>query len=189
MTLFTKISDTVIPWVMAYARTRPKDHLLIVDHVIPDVTPEMITWWWSNIQDTERYKLWHPHDHLSFAWEIPPDGSHISTIQRIRETIGGIPNTVRIRFDDPRGIATTYTHILAGSILHYDNTVIARLTHEYSTIPGGTQMRSTFFLPRILYWLLHKGLRQHNIEEMRNFSVFLPQLYTDSTGGAAHTVS
>ena len=180
MALFTRVTDKVIPWVMTYARTRPKDHLLVVEHEIPRVTPEMITWWWANIQDTQRYKLWHPQDHQFFTWEIPPQPNHIGTIQIVRETIGGIPNTLRIRFDDPGEITTAYTDVLAGSILHPDNTVIARLTHEYKAIPNGTEMRSTFFLPRILYRLLHKGLRQHNIEEMRNFSMFLPELYAQN---------
>lgn len=180
MPLFERVTDIVIPYVMAFARTRPRDHQLVMEHLIAGVTPEMITWWWANIQDTERYKLWHPRDHLSFRWEVPPVDSHIGTIQVVRETIGGIPNTLRIRFDDPGSIETRYACVLAGSVLHHDDSVIARLTHEYEAVPGGTQMRSTFYLPRILYRLLHKGLRQHNREEMASFSTFLPELYASS---------
>jgi hypothetical protein len=41
---------------------------LVVDHSLLGVTPEMIDWWWDNIDTTERYKLWHPKDHQSFEW-------------------------------------------------------------------------------------------------------------------------
>ena len=53
---------------------------LVVDHILPGVTPEMIDWWWDNINTTERYKLWHPEDHKSFQWEISPKDGHIGAI-------------------------------------------------------------------------------------------------------------
>ncbi|MFX1306436.1 MAG: DAPG hydrolase family protein, partial [Promethearchaeota archaeon] len=36
---------------------------LIVVHELSGVTPEMIDWWWDHIDNSERYRLWHPKDH------------------------------------------------------------------------------------------------------------------------------
>jgi hypothetical protein len=175
--MFEHTAEFIASYLLAFSKGQPLDQLLVVEHQIQGVTPEMITWWWSHIQDTPRYKLWHPYDHLSFAWEIPPISGHVGTIQVVREKIGGIPITLRIRFDDPIGIRTDYAYMLAGSILNDDDGVISRVTHEYESAPCGTKMRSTFYLPRTLYRVLHNGLRQHNIEEMSYLSKFLPDLY------------
>ena len=33
---------------------------------MPQVTPKMIDWWFGwHMPETERYKLWHPRDHIS----------------------------------------------------------------------------------------------------------------------------
>ena len=179
--IFERLAESIASTLMAFSKGRPLDQLLVVEHQLPGVTPEMITWWWSNMQDTARYQLWHPDDHISFRWEIPPMPGHVGTIQVARERIGGIPTTLRIRFDDPGGLNTPYACILAGSILDHNDRVVSRLTHEYEAMPGGTKMRSIFYLPKTLYRVLHKGLRQHNIEEMANFSQFLPGLYQASS--------
>jgi hypothetical protein len=44
---------------------------LVMEHDLPGVTPEMIDWWWDNIEN-ESYKLWHPKEHHTFEWQIPP---------------------------------------------------------------------------------------------------------------------
>ncbi len=175
-----RVIDFIVPRMIGFSKKQPMDHLLVVEHEIRGVTPQMITWWWGNISHTQRYKLWHPQDHISFMWEVPPVNDHVGTIQIVREKIGGIPCTLRIRFDDPKGRETDYAHILAGSILDHDGAVISRLTHEYGPAAYGTKMRSTFYLPQLLYHILHKGLRKHNVEEMASFSRFLPDLYTSN---------
>ena len=33
---------------------------------MPQITPKMIDWWFGwHMPETERYKLWHPRDHIS----------------------------------------------------------------------------------------------------------------------------
>ena len=49
--------------------TEGKSQELVVHHELEGVTPEMIDWWWDNIDTTERYAMWHPGSHLSFEWE------------------------------------------------------------------------------------------------------------------------
>jgi len=36
---------------------------LVMDHELRGVTPEMIDWWWDNV-DNESYKMWQPDDHI-----------------------------------------------------------------------------------------------------------------------------
>lgn len=176
------IADRVIPRVMALARRQTTTRRLVVEHFIHGVTPVQITWWWGHINTTERYQLWHPHDHLSFAWEVPPQGTHVGAVQIVRETIGAMPATLRIRFDDPAAIKTAFAHVLAASVIDREGEPIVRFTHAYEDAASGTRLRSTFHLPPILFALMGAGLRQHNHEEMANLSAFLPELYTQERG-------
>jgi hypothetical protein len=63
---------------------------LIIDHELPEVTPEMLDWWWDHIDTTERYKLWHPKDHKSFKWVAAQNNVHFGKIQEVIEKIKGI---------------------------------------------------------------------------------------------------
>ncbi|NHI94103.1 MAG: phloretin hydrolase [Candidatus Lokiarchaeota archaeon] len=151
---------------------------LIVDHVLIGITPEMLDWWWDNINDTERYKLWHPKSHKYFEWESNPN-KHAGKIQIVLENIGRITTKLRIRWEDPDQIPikTDYQHVLAGSILDDKNVPFSWLSHEYESINEGTKMRSTFRLPeKTPKWFIN-NLRKHNIEEMAEFPKFLPNLY------------
>jgi len=171
------IADRIMPRVLAHARRQPTRRPLVVEHHLHGVTPEQLSWWWGHIDTTARYQRWHPRDHLRFAWEVPPDGTHIGAIQVVRTMLGAMPATLRVRFDDPAGIKTAFSHILAATVIDAQGQGIMRWTHAYDAVAGGTRMRSTFHLPPLLYVLLGMGLRQHNREEMANLSHFLPTIY------------
>lgn len=177
------IANRVIPHVMALARQQATTRPLVVEHYIHGVTPEQVTWWWGHVDSTDRYRRWHPRDHLSFAWEVPPAGTHVGTVQLVREVIAGIPVTWRIRFDTPAGIKTAFAHVLVASVIDREGRLIVRFTHAYENAAGGTRMRSTFHLPPILYILFRKGLAQHCREEMAYLSSFLPSLYMQERRG------
>lgn len=154
---------------------------LIVEHELQGVTPEMIDWWWDHIDNTECYKLWHPKDHISFEWEVPPiKHGHVGAIQIVVEKIGETPPVkMRIRWEDPSSvpISTTYSHVLAASIIGYDDKPLVWLVHEYEAEFYGTRMRSTFRFPAKMPSSILEALRKHNKEEMGQFSKFLPELY------------
>ncbi|MHA1256172.1 MAG: DAPG hydrolase family protein [Promethearchaeota archaeon] len=154
---------------------------LVVDHELLGVTPEMIDWWWDNIDVTNRYKLWHPEDHKSFEWEVSPKEGHVGAIQRVVENIG-IPTTLRIRWEDPSQspIPIEYNHALVGSTLDHDNKPMTWLLHEYEKIENGTKLRTTFRLPAKIPKPLIESLRKHNIEEISEFEHFLPELYEEN---------
>jgi hypothetical protein len=159
---------------------------LIVDHELHGVTPEMLDWWWWNMVDSRYYQLWHPKDHISIEWEVPPaEGRLVGAIRSVEERIGEFPaQKVRIRIEDPASspILATYSHIDAVSIVGPDNKSIVWITHEYQAEPYGTRMRSTFRLSKNTPRQFIDALRQHNKEEMGRFPEFLPELYRQSVG-------
>ncbi len=151
---------------------------LVIEHELPGVTPEMIDWWWDNIDTTERYRMWHPASHLRFEWERECDG-HLGRIHRVTEKIGAFPTTLRIRWEDPESVPVerVYGHVNAGGVLDNNDQPLSYLVHQYESMPGGTRMRSTFLLPeKTPKWFI-EGLRKHNREEMAEFTRFLPELY------------
>jgi len=153
---------------------------LVIDHELKGVTPEMLDWWWDNINSIERYQHWHPRSHMAFKWEHK-SGEHVGTVHKVTEKIGVLPTTLRIRWEDPNSVSITrvYEHANVGTTLDKANQPISWLMHQYESMPGGTRMRSTFRLPaKTPGWFL-KDLKKHNIEEMWQFPLFLPALYAD----------
>jgi hypothetical protein len=123
---------------------------IVVDHIIPGVTTEMLDWWWVNME--KGYELWCPDEHKGFKWEVkPPLGGHIGAVQIATESIdyGPVMN-LRIEWVDPN-IGTqeqkdfwTYEHLLtAGSTGAQPGTkAMIMLSHQWEAIPGGCKMRS-----------------------------------------------
>ena len=153
---------------------------VIENHQLNGITPEMVDWWWGHIDNSDRYKLWHPRDHVSFRWLVPPaPESYIGAIQRVEEYIGGQLVTVRIRWEDPRDVPAEYSHALVASILDDKGEIIRSFKHEYEKTPYGVRMRSTFPLtPDTPKWRA-QGLPTHNREEMQRLPEFLPRLYLE----------
>jgi len=154
---------------------------LVVEHELHGVTPEMIDWWWDNIDTTERYKLWHPEDHKSFEWEVSPKKGHVGAIQHIVENIG-LPTMLRIRWEDPSSspIPIEYNHALVGSTLDREDKPISWILHEYELIENGIKLRTTFRLPAKIPNFIIEALRTHNLEEISEFANFLPKLYEEN---------
>ncbi|MFB0560243.1 MAG: DAPG hydrolase family protein [Candidatus Lokiarchaeia archaeon] len=154
---------------------------LVVEHELRGITPEMIDWWWDHIDNTERYKLWHPEDHVSFIWEVPPSKhGHVGAVQVAVEKIGEPPPVkLRIRWEDPSSVpvSTTYGHVLAASVIDHDDEPLIWFVHEYEVESYGTRMRSIFRFPAKMPHFILEAMRKHNKEEMGQFSKFLPKLY------------
>jgi len=156
---------------------------LIIEHELSRVSPEMIDWWWDHIDNSERYRLWHPKDHKSFEWEISPGSvkGHVGAIHRVVETIEGRPTTLRIRWENPDSIPikSEFSHKNAASVLNHKDKPISWVLHEYRSIPNGTLLRSTFRLSAQVTNTFIEDLRKHNIEEIGYFTEFLPRLYEE----------
>ena len=173
-------SDKIMEQIQEMSEGQTID--LVVEHILDGVTPEMIDWWWDNIDTTERYKLWHPKDHQSFQWEVTPEKGHIGAIHRIDENIGELPTTLRIRWEDPSTspIPIEYDHALVVSILDKNDNPTSWALHEYISIENGTKLRLTFRLPARVPKQFIEAPRKHNKEEIGEFVNFLPMLYEEN---------
>jgi hypothetical protein len=174
---------------------------IVVDHIIPGVTPEMLDWWWVNME--KGYELWCPDEHKGFRWEIkPPLGGHIGAVQIATESIDYSPvRDIRIEWVDPN-LGTreqkdfwTYEHLLAASATNAQSGDQPRveLSHQWEAIPGGCKMRSCMHqfrgpppgnpshgpVPRHPSGKKPSGggWRTHNIAEVSTFKAFLPALW------------
>jgi hypothetical protein len=176
---------------------------IVVDHIVPGVTAEMIDWWWVNME--KGYELWCPDEHKGFEWKVkPPLGGHIGAVQIATESIDyGPVMPIRIEWVDPN-LGTeeqkafwTYEHLLtaAGPTDPKSGKMSVVLSHQWEAIPGGCKMRSCMhgipggppgggpppgFTPQP-----HPsgknptggGWRTHNIAEVSTFKAFLTALW------------
>ncbi len=175
---------------------------IVVDHVIPGVTAEMLDWWWVNME--KGYELWCPDEHKGFRWKIkPPLGGHIGAVQIATESIDyGPVMPIRIEWVDPN-LGTeeqkkfwTYEHLLTAAgptDPQSGNKSHVVLSHQWEPIPGGCKMRSCMHgIPGGPPGGAPAGLmpphpsgkkptgggwRTHNIAEVSTFKAFLPTLW------------
>jgi succinate dehydrogenase/fumarate reductase flavoprotein subunit len=152
----------------------------VVDHdELVGVTPEMIDWWWVNME--KGYPLWEPNDHKSFVWEVPPPvGGYLGAIQIAEEKMGPMPAMkIRIRWDDPDScpIPRIYDHAIVASGIDPEGKVGAMILHEWEKSPRGTRMRSTMRFLGPVPPGLPEIWKAHDRAEVSTFPGFLPDLY------------
>jgi succinate dehydrogenase/fumarate reductase flavoprotein subunit len=152
----------------------------VVDHgELVGVTPEMIDWWWVNME--KGYPLWEPNDHKSFVWEVPPPvGGYLGAIQIAEEKMGPLPAMkLRIRWDDPKDcpIPVIYDHAIVASGIDEEGNIRAMILHQWEKSPRGTRMHSTmrFFGP--VPPAIPEIWKAHDRAEVSTFPNFLPDFY------------
>jgi len=148
---------------------------IIVDHIIPNVTTEMLDWWWVNME--KGYELWCPDEHKGFKWEIkPPLNGHIGAVQIATESIDyGPVMDLRIEWVDPN-IGTPEQ-----KDFWPDGCKMRSCMHGVPEPPPG----SGPVLPKSGIIPQHPsgkkptggGWRAHNIAEVSTFKDFLPALW------------
>jgi DAPG hydrolase PhiG domain len=131
---------------------------------MPGVTPAMIDWWFGwHLTHSERYRLWHPLDHVGCT--VQEDRSactedrlrYIGNVSHVDEHIGGRLMKLSIAFREPVEIAL-------GSLDASDSTTIyattsdrllggqgGHLVHHVIRQGQGAQMRSAFWLGDIVH--------------------------------------
>src|SRR5512136_299021 len=91
-----------------------KSNISVADYEIHNVTPNMIDWWWVNME--KAYMLWSP-DHKKFEWEVPPTNTPVGAIQ-LHEQGPGPLRKMRTRYEDPNSMPPEvkewiiYEHVL-----------------------------------------------------------------------------
>ena len=186
---------------------------------MPDVTPQMIDWWFGWHGDSpERYKLWHPKAHVHAQWTTqPPVGStgrarYVGHTSEVDEYLGSAMIRGAIQFRRPEDFGLVDAAVAAG----VDATAVCArtglvdlpvdlgyLAHHVAAVPGGSVMRSRFWLggPDIaarsaplraavpvakrlvgLTELDARALLVHCSQEMTHLATFLPAIYEQESG-------
>ncbi|MBW4549855.1 MAG: hypothetical protein KME35_01825 [Aphanocapsa sp. GSE-SYN-MK-11-07L] len=172
---------------------------------MPNVTAEMIAWWFGDyMQTTEHYRLWHPRDHVWMDWADKQPGTHLGAKHLVHEYVGGKLYKLRIHFIPPDQffedeVETDPESLLLCAKLTFLNLPIetTRFVHAVRNVEGGCEMRSNFWLGYIdsPLWLVNqignlsitrkigathalgRAIEVHCHEEMTNLAGFLPRLY------------
>lgn len=154
---------------------------IIVDHEIHGVAPEMIDWWWDNME--KGYPLWCPEEHKSFVWQIAPaTNGHVGAVQIAEESINfGPVMKIPIRWahtDEVPDLPIIYEHVLVASTPTPEGKYSGQfLSHQYEATSTGTRMRSIAHFTEWVPEGFGENWPKHNKAEMSTFPDFLPQLY------------
>ncbi|MDH7943372.1 hypothetical protein QGM61_06030 [Pseudohongiella sp. SYSU M77423] len=176
--------------------------LTIQHDILLGVTPAMLAWWFHHLGETmsfrgdtyARYLVWHPIDHIH--WQLLVTGPDGCTGQgatfRIVEAFGGqldhyIDSIEFVEKCDDQGL-TLVKRVMGLEVF--------RLEHRFIPMSDGTRYASRMVVGSctpILGWLINYLIRPavfsdatarawllHNIEEVGNFEIFLPELFAAS---------
>jgi len=127
---------------------------------MPGVSARMWDWWFSwHSYTSERYRLWHPNDHVaaSLDQDRRSDPSlrqqWVGNTSYVDEYIGGQMNKLAIRFVEPSSVGFDQDRldhvgvaICARTVLRKERLAVGRLIHLVEDTPGGSRMHSRFLL-------------------------------------------
>ncbi len=174
-----------------FTRLSNNDMYVAVLTRMPRCKGKMIDWWFGYAGDTEKYKLWHPHDHLVGDWdEHWRPGHYIGASHLVHEYIGDEIAKLRITFREPSDFldTTKFTEANVGAVvcgnvgLLEEDVQMGYLMHFVRDTDFGCEMRSRFWLPGAEE-MMARDLMQHCIEEMGNLGDLLPDLHAKETAG------
>ncbi|MEH3054081.1 MAG: hypothetical protein PGN13_08775 [Patulibacter minatonensis] len=188
---------------------------------MPRVRPEMWDWWFGwHSRESARYKLWHPDAHAyaglkedrSAQASLTDRQRFIGNVSYVDEVIGDHLDQLAIGFRDPGAFGVDASKVDGTIIAGTVGTVLAPvniglLFHEVRRVPGGSEMRSRFYLnvaglrafdTAAFACALQRGfsppqgitfdtafgaaLMRHCGEEMNHLAQFLPELYAEFRG-------
>ena len=121
-----------------------------------DVAPEMIGWWFAwHLPHSERYKLWHPRDHISATLNeedinLQAKGQYIGLDSFVEEYIGNKLHKLQISFKEPAlfGLENQEDSIaICAYVTDTNNGVkVAKLLHYVLKTDKGSLMKSFFWM-------------------------------------------
>lgn len=165
---------------------------------MPQTTPKMVDWWFGwHMPESERYKLWHPRDHISSKLIVDTSmfksdkEKYIGVDSYVTEYIGKELNDLCISFKDPALFGfdeldpEKETAICAEVVSMSRKMKIASLTHYVKVHGKDSVMQSSFWLGmdlehknRILNLMLKPILRVKAIKSFLLNDRVAKDLYT-----------
>ena len=175
-----------------------------IEHqLVRGVTPKMLVWWFKHLegdmlydgQRLNRYRVWHPRDHISIEYSRRnPDGTiGVGCVIHLTEMFGANPDYLM-------DVHTEITKLDEQGFAHrprLHGLRLARMDYEFNAVESGTLYRTSLTVGAegIVGWIVNPLIRmfafdeargrawiKHNIEEEGNFESFLPQLYAAEVG-------
>lgn len=173
--------------------------IMTIEHeTVRGVTPAMLDWWFRHIggemavdgRTYSRYRVWHPRDHID--WQLvggDPESVGVGARFRIVEALDRNPAWLIDSVETVTKLDETGIR-LERRIMGSD---VFSLEHWFEPVPEGTRYRSRMELgadtafgrvlfnrlirPMIFSDLMGPAWLRHNVEEVGNFELFLPELY------------
>lgn len=187
-------------------------HLAVLTEMA-GVTPAMVDWWfgWHSVEP-ERYKLWHPQAHVHAAWH-DHDSTDRSGRERyvgrtsiVDEYIGNREGRYAIQFVRPAALGFSEKRVedparataICARVGFAEYAIdIGYLVHHVVAVPGGSVMRSRFWVggryaegrggsllgefaaraARLVLRAPEHDLLVHCSQEMTHLASFLPALH------------
>lgn len=170
-------------------------------HFLPDVEPEMLDWFWANME--KCYYLWAPGCHKSFAWvKSPGKYGFLNSVHHVCESMGpGVPPmggdgiTLHRMGLEYFPFTTHLEHVIIEAILNEKGEIFNLGVHMWEKVPGGcihitrgaTNTRISE-MPRFVIDFGKAEKQQDELEQQENviphpdyeaahWAVFLPKLY------------
>jgi hypothetical protein len=163
-----------------YWKNYKGEWVVVLHHKLSGVTPEMLDWWWDNI-DINGYKLWDPKNHLSFKWVIDPRvNGRIGAEHKVWQKISGIPMRMVFRYVDPTGYSRTegYPFIVVGEMVR--SLIKATYILEWRGTDYGTEFKVTYYISGRIPEKFVIGVYNHDYLEQKRLVEFLPGLYNEN---------
>lgn len=143
-----------LPLETGYTRLPNGQMFIAVLTKMPDCTGRMIEWWFGFAGDTEKYRMWHPGDHVVGIWdENWRPGHYIGATHLVHEYLGKALSKLRITFHDPseyldisRFASGNPSAVICGRAGFQDKPLdFAHVIHFVRDTPEGCEMRSRFW--------------------------------------------
>jgi hypothetical protein len=148
-----------------YARLDDATLYVAVHTPMPGVTGEMIDWWFAwHGEDSARYRLWHPRDHISARWRRPVTWSggdrrdwqrlYRDNVSEVDEYVGSTFMRLSIAFAEPSSYldqsrfdaSGTETVVCARTHARKERVAAGHVLHQIRRTGDGVEMRSRFWL-------------------------------------------
>lgn len=205
------LTDKELQTEVGFAKMPTGDYLVSMVCPMPEVTKEMIDWWfWWHPQKSERYRMWYPKEHFAVLYPLRDrryfeSESFVSFHQNTQypiEKIGSLPMPLSIDFKTAQNFGFSEEKIKEGKA----GTIVCGTVGAFFGIVKHTQMAHIFFeyeegLTLVSRFWIGEKLRNpvlrkiflnekiardmavHCYHEYRNLATFLPELYRKTQGG------
>lgn len=114
-------------------------------HFLPGVEPEMLDWWWANME--KGYYLWAPGSHKRFSWVRAPwevgflKSSHMISEAMVpgKPVFGGDGIQIhRLDLDNYFPLTASLSHVIVEGTFNSKNEFCDMTIHMWEAAPGGS---------------------------------------------------